>query len=163
MCQRIGVVRHSDAPRRYTSNTKNHVAIVVPGLSTGSSSSSTSASSTSFLQDVGEPTIRPAITRSQSGSRGTQGDLWRFRKTKNKNKHEDMLEGWKELSHDILRGCRISERILRKRITRHSGTQPQILLQNQKQQRRKKRDWENKTLILRSRRTRIARCAREPK
>ena len=114
MCQRIGVVRHSEAPRRYTSNTENHVAIVVPGLSTGSSSSSTSVSSTSFLQDVGEPTVRPAITRSQRGSRGAQGGFWRFRKTKNKNKHEDMLEGWKELSHDILGGSRISERILRK-------------------------------------------------
>ena len=109
VCQRIGVVRHSEAPRRYTSNTENDVAIVVPGLSTGSSSSSTSASSTSFLQDVGEPTVRPATTRSQSGSRGAQGGLWRFRNTKNKNKHEDMLEGWKELSHDILRGCRLQQ------------------------------------------------------
>ena len=154
---------HSEAPRRYTSNTENHVAIVVPGLSTGPSSSSTSASSTSFLQDVGEPTVRPAITRCQSESRGAHGGLWRFRKTKNKNKHEDMLEGWKELSNDILSGCRISERILRKTMFRHPGTLPQILLQNQKQQRRKKRDWENKTLILTLRRTNIARYAREPK
>ena len=86
MCQRIELVRHSEAPRRYTSNTDNHVAIVVPGLSTGSSSSSTSASSTSFLQDVGEPTVRPAITRSQRGSRGAQGSLWRLRKKKQKQK-----------------------------------------------------------------------------
>ena len=87
VCQRTGVVRDSEAPRRYTGSAlawnnsakntdiptsgpvvkcqiwlnmaegfvaipKNHVPIVGPALSTGSSSSSTCTSSTSFQQDV---------------------------------------------------------------------------------------------------------------
>ena len=50
--------------------TENYVPIVVPGLSTGSSSSTTSTSATSLPQDVVDSTFRPAVTRSQKSRTG---------------------------------------------------------------------------------------------
>ena len=46
---------------------------------------------------------------------------------------------------------------------RHPWTHPQVLLKNQKQQRRKKWNLENTVFIITSRRTEIAKYAREPR
>ena len=70
--------------------------IVVPGLSTGSSSSTASTSTTSLLQHSADSTLRSAITRSQSTSSPELRDqLQACRKIKNKNKDEDidMVQG----------------------------------------------------------------------
>ena len=65
--------------------------IVVPGLSTGSSSKST----TSLPQDSVDSTFRPAITRSQSTSSPELEDQFRESNQKNKNRDEDidMVQG----------------------------------------------------------------------
>ena len=52
--------------RRIKCNTANHVPIVVPGLSTGSSSSATPTSRTSLPQEAVIPTRHPASTRSEN-------------------------------------------------------------------------------------------------
>ena len=49
-------------------STENFVPIVVPGLTTGSSSSATPASPTSVPQEAVIPTLHPASTRSGSTS-----------------------------------------------------------------------------------------------
>ena len=54
--------------RRIKCSTENYVPIVVPGLSTGSSSSATPTSPTSVPQEAVTPTLHPASTRSQSTS-----------------------------------------------------------------------------------------------
>ena len=54
--------------RRKQCNTANHVPIVVPGLSTGSSSSATPTSPTALPQEALIPTQHPASTRSESTS-----------------------------------------------------------------------------------------------
>ena len=58
--------------RRIQCSTENYVPIVVPGSSTGSSSSTTSTFTTSLPQDS-ESTLRPAITRCQSTSSSVLG------------------------------------------------------------------------------------------
>ena len=62
----------------------------------------------------------------------------------------------------FLNGWEISERIWWKTMFRHLVTNPQVLVKNQKQQRRKKWYWENTVFILSSRRTEIAKHAGEP-
>ena len=52
--------------RRIKCNTANCVPIVVPGLSTSSSSSATPTCPTSVLQEAVVPTLHPASTRSES-------------------------------------------------------------------------------------------------
>ena len=114
VCQRIGFIRGSKALRRYAGtasqntetpmsgpvvnyhlvkngrrircNTENHVPIVVPGLSTDSSSLTTSTSTASLPQDSEASTCRPAVTRSQSTSRKTLRDPLRSRETSQKKK-----------------------------------------------------------------------------
>ena len=54
--------------RRIECNTANFVPIVVPGLSTGSSSSATRTSPTSLSQEAVVPTQHPTSTRSESTS-----------------------------------------------------------------------------------------------
>ena len=54
--------------RRIKYNTANYAPIVVPGLSTGSSSSATPTSPTSVLQEAVVPTLHPESTRSESTS-----------------------------------------------------------------------------------------------
>ena len=49
-------------------HTENYVFIVVPSLSSGSSSSATSTSPTTLSQDSENSTMRPAITRSENVS-----------------------------------------------------------------------------------------------
>ena len=58
--------------RRIKCNTANYVPIVVPGLSTGSSSSATPTSPTSLSQESASRTLRPAPTRSES----TRSTVW---------------------------------------------------------------------------------------
>ena len=54
--------------RRIKCNTANYIPIVVPGLSTGSSSSSSATTPTSVLQEAASPALHPASTRSESTS-----------------------------------------------------------------------------------------------
>ena len=54
--------------RRIKCNTAKYVPLVVPGLSTGSSSSAAPASPTSLPQEAVTPTQHPASTRSESTS-----------------------------------------------------------------------------------------------
>ena len=54
--------------RRIECNSANFVPVVVPGLSTGSSSSATPASPMSLSQEAVIPTQHPASTRSESTS-----------------------------------------------------------------------------------------------
>ena len=54
--------------RKIECNTANYAPIVVPGLSTGSSSSATPTSPTSVLQEAVVPTLHPESTRSESTS-----------------------------------------------------------------------------------------------
>ena len=72
--------------RRIQCNTENYVPIVVPGFSTRSSSSTTSTSTISLQQDVVDPTLRPALTRSHSTSSRELGD--RFRESTKIKKHK---------------------------------------------------------------------------
>ena len=65
--------------RKIRCNTENHVPIFVPGLPTGSSSSTIRTSTTSFPQDSEASTFRPAITRSQNTSSKTLRDPLRVR------------------------------------------------------------------------------------
>ena len=58
----------SKMARRIKCSTENYVAIVVPGLSTGSSSSATLRSPTSVPQEAVTPASHPASTRSESTS-----------------------------------------------------------------------------------------------
>ena len=59
--------------RRIKCSTENFVPIVVPGLSTGSSSSATPTSPTSVPQEAVIPTLHPASTRSESTSSKGRG------------------------------------------------------------------------------------------
>ena len=59
---------HLKNGRRKKCNTANYAPIVVPGLSTGSSSTATRTSPTSVLQEAVVPTLHPASTRSESTS-----------------------------------------------------------------------------------------------
>ena len=71
-------------------STENYVRIVVPGLSTGCSSSATSTSPTSVPQDAVIPTLCPETTRSESTNSQAQGDPSdEPAETKNTNKNED--------------------------------------------------------------------------
>ena len=63
--QKPQLIKHG---RRIQCSTANYVPIVVPGLSTGSSSSATPASPTSLSQEGVVPTQHPASTRSESTS-----------------------------------------------------------------------------------------------
>ena len=63
--------------RKCSCNTENYVPIVVPGLSTGSSSSTTSTSTKSLSQDSVSSTSSPASTRNQSTSDEALGDQLR--------------------------------------------------------------------------------------
>ena len=73
------------------SNTEKYVLIVVPGLSTGSSSLTTSTSPTSSPQDSTEdPSSSPATTRRRRTSSPQQGNQLRdSTDTKNKHKNKD--------------------------------------------------------------------------
>ena len=76
--------------RRIECNTANYVPFVVPGLSTGSSSSATSPTSSS--QEAVIPTQHPRSTRSEStsGIESVRGDPSRGpAETKNPNENED--------------------------------------------------------------------------
>ena len=59
--------------RRIKCSTENYVTIVVPGLSTVSSSSATLTSPTSVLQEAVIPTLHPASSRSESTSGTARG------------------------------------------------------------------------------------------
>ena len=74
--------------RRIKCSTGNHVPIVVPGLSTGSSSSTTHTSSASQPQEAPTPTSRPASTRNESKSSQARGDLL-LEPTETENTHEN--------------------------------------------------------------------------
>ena len=63
--------------RRIKCSTENYVPIVVPGLSTCSSSSATATSPTSVLQEAVIPTLHPASTRSESMSEEVRGNSLR--------------------------------------------------------------------------------------
>ena len=95
--------------RKIQCNTENDVPLLVLGLSTGPSSSSTGTSSTSVWQDSmrDESTPCPATTRSMSTRSRALGDQLRdSTETKKKNKNEDIdrarrsplrdLPGWLE-------------------------------------------------------------------
>ena len=60
--------------RRMKCSTENYVPIVVPGLSTGSSSSSSLTYPTSSSQETVIPTEHPASTRSESMSEEVRGN-----------------------------------------------------------------------------------------
>ena len=60
--------------RKIDCNTANYVLTVVPGLSTGSSSSATPTSPTSSSQEAVTPTEHPASTRSENMSEEVRGN-----------------------------------------------------------------------------------------
>ena len=83
-------------------NTANFVPIVVPGLSTSSSSSATPTSSTSVLQKAVVLTLHPASTRSEGISEEAQGHLSHGpAETENPQKNDDNEEVRGNLSHDL--------------------------------------------------------------
>ena len=121
--------------RRIRCNTENLVPIVVPGLSTRSSSSATRTSATS---DSEASTFRPAITRSQSKSSQVRRDPLRSKETENKKQIVDRSSTGETRCAICMNGWKSLHRILWTRGFRHSGAHPQALLVNRKQQRRKK-------------------------
>ena len=137
---------------RIRCNTENHVPLVVPGLSTGYSSSTTCTSSTSSLQNSEKSTfLRSFIVRVQAVKHGeTRCD------TEKPNTELNMRTPIKygETRCAICwKGWKISQRISWTKEFRHSGTHLKPLLVNQKQQRRKKWYGANTVFIFTSRRT----------
>ena len=65
--------QHTKDGRRIKCNTENHVPIVAPGSSTGSSSSATPTYPTSVLQEAVIHPVHPTPTRSESTSSTVRG------------------------------------------------------------------------------------------
>ena len=74
--------------RRIQCSTENYVPIVVPGLSTGSSSSATHTSPASLPQDPVVSTLRPETTRSERSSSQARWDLSPEQTETEKNKQK---------------------------------------------------------------------------
>ena len=88
--------------RKINCNTANYVPLVVPGLSTSSSTSSSPISPTSSSQEAVTPTEHPASTRNENMSEEVQGNLSHGpAETENSNANDDNEEAQGNLSHDL--------------------------------------------------------------
>ena len=98
--------------RRIQSSTENYVPIIVPGLSTGSSSSATHTSPASLPQESVVSAWRPETTRSESTSSQARRETRRQNQQKPKkiNKNEDTEPVRKDLLCDLQRMVRTIHR-----------------------------------------------------
>ena len=134
--------------------------IVVPGLSTSSSSSATFP--TSVLQEAVAPTLHPASTRSESMCEDAQGNLSHepaeIEKKKN-NKMETTGPYGETRGLICQNGYKNLRRILWMKVFQLTGTHPRVLLVKQFQRRGKKWYRANTSFSLPSRRTETATSA----
>ena len=139
-------------------NTENFVPIVVQGLSTGSSSSSASSSSTSSPQDTSDGiSPSPAIQRSDDTHTQASRNRGEPTKTRTTVKH-------RVIECDISQsGYRSSQKILKMQKCQHEGTHPHTLLKIQIRNVLLK--WSQRSTVLKliSRKTEIAKSARQPR
>ena len=119
-CQKPQLIKHG---RRIQCSTENYVPSVVPGLSTGSSSSTAHTSPASLPPDSVVSTLRPAPTRSESTSRSARGDLsLEPKETENTVKHEDTEPARGDLLRDMPEWLEeFTENVADERVPAHRG------------------------------------------
>ena len=120
--------------RRIKCSTENHVPIVVPGLSTISSSSATPTTLTSVPQEAVTPTLHPASTRSESASRTVRrSPSHEPAETENTTKMETTRPCGETRCVICQKGYKNLRRILWIKVLQLMGTHPRVLLLNQLQ------------------------------
>ena len=135
--------------------TDNLVPVVVPGLS----SSSASSSSTLFPQDSSGISPSPAIQRDDTHAQ-TSGNRGDPTKTKNKNNEKDTNQASSNRLRDLTRSVRgVHRQSRRYRRCQHPQTLHKIQIRNVP------RKWHQGSIcfFLTSRKTKIAKSAREPR
>ena len=144
--------------RRIKCDTANYVPIVVPGLSTGSSSSATPTSPTSLPQESVIPTQHPASTRGDSTGGDGETPRMDHQKPKAQKKMTTMERG--ETRGVICQnGWKILRSIFWMKEFQNTGAHPRVLLVSQLHSRGQKWYRASTVLKLTSRRTDIATSA----
>ena len=147
--------------RRIQCSTENYVPIVVPGLSTGSSSSTTPTSPASFSQD---PRLHPATLRSESSSGPVQGDLSpEPTETEKPHKNEDTDRVRGDPLHDLPEWLEeVKENLVDERVPEHRTAPASSSRESASKAAEENGIGQATVFILSSRRTGIATSARRP-
>ena len=145
--------------RRINCSTENYVPIVVPGPSTGSSSSATPTSPTSLPQEAVIPTQHPASTRRES----TSSTVWGSLSPKPAEAEKQIKMTTKSTEKLVARSARMVRRVHGESCGKSSsstGTHPRVLLVSHLQSREQKWYRASTVLKLTTERPKLQTCQR---